>query len=55
MIEDFQLYYILFIGVVAGFSYWLGYREGELDGVENVVEILKETGQITIEVVEKDD
>ena len=55
MIEDFQLYYILFIGVVAGFSYWLGYREGELDGVENIVEILKETGQITIEVVEKED
>jgi len=55
MIEDFQLYYVLFVGVAAWFSYWLGYKEGEMDGVENIIEILKENGDVTIEIVEKED
>ena len=49
---EFQIYYVIFIGIVAWFSYKQGYSDGEYDGVKGLSKVLVENGILTIEVEE---
>jgi len=45
MISELHIYYLLFVGLVATVSYWRGYKQGETDGVVDVVLEMMEDGQ----------
>ena len=55
---EFQIYYVIFIGIVAWFSYKQGYSDGEYEGISGLSKILHEAGILTIEIdelIEKED
>jgi len=48
--NSFQILYILFIGFVAGFSYWYGHRDGEMYAIDQIVEHINESKDSKIEI-----
>lgn len=56
--DEFQIYYLIFIGIVAWFSYKQGYSDGEYKGIKGLAEALTESGYLTIdfeELMEEED
>lgn len=52
MIDGFQIYFLIFVGIVAWFSYKHGYDDGEYDGIKQLSDALTESGIVTTEVEE---